>query len=121
MAQRLAMLAEKTEIVAADLGLPAAPVTLHKPTIATPLVAPARESPSRLGAGALHANGLTFDFEHGTHRVEDVERELIIQALRRTRGNVSKAAKLIGMQRSSLRYRIDRFGLQELVQEIASR
>jgi transcriptional regulator with GAF, ATPase, and Fis domain len=66
-------------------------------------------------------NGLAFDFESGTHKAEDVERELIVQALHKTHGNVSRAAKLIGMQRSSLRYRIDRFGLHELVQEIAAR
>ena len=69
----------------------------------------------------VSAGGLAFDFESGTHTAEQVERELIVQALRRTRGNVSRAAKLIGMQRSSFRYRIDRFGLHEMVQEIANR
>ncbi len=64
---------------------------------------------------------LRFDFEHGLHRAEDVERELIMQALRHTHGNVSRAAKLIGMQRSSLRYRIDRYKLESYVAEVAGR
>jgi DNA-binding NtrC family response regulator len=122
-AQRLAMLSERAEIGAAELGLPAPAMTARRATLAATNGVPNRDP--RLGAPAPHPaaahNGLVFDFEQGTHKAEDVERELIIQALRRTRGNVSKAAKLIGMQRSSLRYRIDRFGLQELVQEIASR
>ncbi|GEM_PF-5179789 len=46
---------------------------------------------------------------------------LMLQALEHTRGNVSKAARLIGMQRSSFRYRIDRYGLGAAVQEIVSR
>ena len=44
-----------------------------------------------------------------------------MQALRHTRGNVSRAAKLIGMQRSSMRYRIDRYGLERYVVEVANR
>lgn len=108
--QRVAMLCESAEVGAVELGLPTLAMTARRPQVGAP-------------ASAAHAswNGLVFDFDTGIHRAEDVERELIIQALRRTRGNVSRAAKLIGMQRSSLRYRIERFGLQELVQEIASR
>lgn len=65
--------------------------------------------------------GLRFDFEHGVHKAADVEKELIMQALRFTRGNVSRAAKVIGMQRSSLRYRIDRYKLEQYVVEVANR
>jgi len=45
----------------------------------------------------------------------------MLQALEHTRGNVSKAARLIGMQRSSFRYRIERYGLEEQVREIVER
>lgn len=65
--------------------------------------------------------GLVFDFERGPFRAAEVERELIMQALRYTHGNVSRAAKLIGMQRSSLRYRIDRYKLDGYVAEMANR
>ncbi len=101
--QRVAMLAESEEIGAEDLSLP---------------VAIPHEAASENGT---LTGSLVFDFDHGPHRADEIERELIVQALRWTRGNVSKAAKLIGMQRSSLRYRIERFGLDPLVQEIASR
>ena len=60
-------------------------------------------------------NGIIFDFERGLHTADEVERALIIQALEHCRGNVSRAAKLIGMSRGSLRYRIDRAGLEQHV------
>jgi DNA-binding protein Fis len=34
---------------------------------------------------------------------------------------VSKAARVLGMQRSSLRYRIERFGLEDFVKELAGK
>ncbi|MFG0283620.1 MAG: sigma-54-dependent transcriptional regulator [Phycisphaerales bacterium JB039] len=86
-----------------------------------------------IGVGALgiggsstppsHAAGSgapVFDFEHGVHRHDDVERELIVQALHHTGGNVTRAARLIGMQRSSIRNRIERYGLDDIVEEAAS-
>jgi len=60
---------------------------------------------------ATDNRGLLFDFASGVHIASDVERELMIQALAHSNGNVSKAAKLIGMQRSSFRYRIERYGI----------
>lgn len=46
-------------------------------------------------------------------RLEEVERELIQQALARTHGNVVRAAKLLGISRGTLRYRLERHGLGE--------
>jgi two-component system, NtrC family, response regulator AtoC len=54
---------------------------------------------------------MRFNFESGIHTAGDVERELMIQALEHSKGNVSMAAKLIGMQRSSFRYRVERYGI----------
>lgn len=62
---------------------------------------------------------LVFDFESGSHTADGVERMLIIQALEHCRGNVSRAAKIIGMNRGSLRYRIERYGLENAVEEAA--
>jgi DNA-binding NtrC family response regulator len=42
---------------------------------------------------------------------EDVERALVIQAVERTDGNQSRAAKLLGLSRDQLRYRMQRFGM----------
>lgn len=97
--QRAAMLTEDDIVDVGDLGLAAG----------------AAPSPTSGEAG------LRFDFDRGIHTAEDVERELMIQALARTRGNVSRAARLIGMQRSSFRYRIERYKLDDVIQELAGR
>lgn len=100
--QRAAMLADDNVIDVSDLALGGSPVS-----------------------SAVRDQGipgeLRFDFDDGIHTAEDVERELMIQALERTRGNVSRAARLINMQRSSFRYRIERYKLDDLIQEIAGR
>jgi DNA-binding NtrC family response regulator len=43
--------------------------------------------------------------------VEQLERSLVIQALRRAGGNQTKAAALLGLNRDQIRYRIEKFGL----------
>jgi len=109
-AQRGAMLGEGALLFPEDLGLKAA------------AGGRAVASGGNLGKnGADNGSAIAFDFEGGVHKAEDVERELMIQALERTQGNVSKAAKLIGMQRSSFRYRVERFGLEDRVKELAGR
>jgi transcriptional regulator with PAS, ATPase and Fis domain len=45
-------------------------------------------------------------------KLEELERQLLMQALERTGGNQSKAAELIGLNRDQVRYRIEKFGLQ---------
>lgn len=102
--QRVAMLCDEAEVTAGDLGLDVPP----QPSV------PVGEGVTCNGAGPI-----VFDFDAGMHTADEIEKELIVQALQRTRGNVSKAAKLIGMQRSSLRYRIERFDLENFVQELA--
>jgi DNA-binding NtrC family response regulator len=74
-------------------------------------------SPGSGGGGGATPNPDTirFDFQDGMHTADDVERALIIQALAHCAGNVSRAAKLIGMSRGSLRYRIERAGLESHV------
>jgi DNA-binding NtrC family response regulator len=44
--------------------------------------------------------------------LEEVERQLLLQALERTRGNQSQTAQLLGLNRDQVRYRIEKFGLQ---------
>jgi two-component system, NtrC family, response regulator AtoC len=43
--------------------------------------------------------------------LEQLERSLVIQALRRAGGNQTRAAGLLGLNRDQIRYRIDKFGL----------
>ncbi len=44
--------------------------------------------------------------------LDALSKKLIIQALEMSKGNKSKAAKLLGMSRATLLYRIDKFGIQ---------
>ena len=43
--------------------------------------------------------------------LEEVERQLLVQALDRAGGNQSQAAQLLGLNRDQVRYRIEKFGL----------
>ncbi len=43
--------------------------------------------------------------------LEDVERQLLVQALERAGGNQTHAAQLLGLNRDQVRYRIEKFGL----------
>ncbi|GAB4292950.1 MAG: sigma-54 dependent transcriptional regulator [Myxococcota bacterium] len=45
--------------------------------------------------------------------LEEVERQLIVEALQRAEGNQTKAAKLLGLTRDTLRYRMKKFNLSE--------
>jgi two-component system, NtrC family, response regulator AtoC len=125
--RRGVMLSDGGRIEPEDLGLePAAPSLEHTtpaitPHAHVPMHAPMHMPMHEAGLNGTHGSSLRFDFEHGVHKAADVEKELIMQALRFTRGNVSRAAKLIGMQRSSLRYRIDRYQLEQYVVEVANK
>jgi transcriptional regulator with PAS, ATPase and Fis domain len=43
--------------------------------------------------------------------LEDVERQLVVQALERAGGNQTHAGQLLGINRDQVRYRIEKFGL----------
>jgi len=43
--------------------------------------------------------------------LEEVERQLLVQALERAGGNQTHAAQLLGINRDQVRYRIEKFGL----------
>jgi len=44
--------------------------------------------------------------------LEDVEKRLIVEAMERASGNQSKAARLLGVSRDTLRYRLKKHGMQ---------
>jgi two-component system response regulator AtoC len=62
-------------------------------------------APSSTPTLAIPTEGISLD---------EVERMLIQSALRRTKGNVTAAARLLKMSREKLRYRIRKFGLRVL-------
>jgi DNA-binding protein Fis len=43
--------------------------------------------------------------------LEELERSLVVQALKRSGGNQTKAAGLLGLNRDQIRYRIEKFRL----------
>jgi len=45
-------------------------------------------------------------------KLEEVERQLLVQALERSAGNQTHAAQLLGINRDQVRYRIEKFGLK---------
>jgi DNA-binding NtrC family response regulator len=55
------------------------------------------------GAFKLPAEGISF---------EEVERDLIIQAMEQTDYNITKAAKLLGLTFRTLQYRLEKFGIR---------
>lgn len=62
------------------------------------------------------------DFLLPTHGVdlEKVECSLVMQAVLREHGNQSRAARLLGLNRDQVRYRIEKFGLWELVNQAST-
>jgi two-component system, NtrC family, response regulator AtoC len=55
--------------------------------------------------------GDLFDLPAAGVSLEELERSLVVQALRRAGGNQTKAAALLGLNRDQIRYRIEKFGL----------
>jgi DNA-binding NtrC family response regulator len=64
--------------------------------------------------GALKPGGATgdpFELPATGVNLDELERSLVAQALRRSGGNQTKAAALLGLNRDQIRYRIEKFGL----------
>ena len=58
------------------------------------------------------AGGDPFELPAAGVDLEDLERRLVVQALRRSNGNQTKAGTLLGLNRDQIRYRIEKFGLE---------
>jgi DNA-binding NtrC family response regulator len=61
-------------------------------------------SPAAQGAFKLPPEGISF---------EDVERDLIMQAMEQTDYNITKSAKLLGLTFRTLQYRLEKFGIKK--------
>lgn len=101
--QRVAMLCDSNVVEPEHLGIefgePAAAAT------------PAGQSANPL---PMDSDGMPiFDFTRGVVKADDIEKSLIMQALRQTGGNVSRAATLIGLTRASMRYRMEQYNLSD--------
>jgi transcriptional regulator with PAS, ATPase and Fis domain len=69
-----------------------------------------------LGRGDFELGGSALDDDEyrlpaGGVNIRELERSLVEQALERTGGNQTRAARLLGMNRDQIRYRMQRYGL----------
>ena len=64
-------------------------------------------------AVSRRTSGGAYDLPEEGISLEQVERELVMQALTRTGWNHTKAAALLGLNRDQIRYRIEKFGLEK--------
>ena len=61
--------------------------------------------------GTISASADTFELPPTGVDLEELERNFVIQALKRCAGNQTRAAALLGLNRDQIRYRIEKFGL----------
>jgi len=84
-------------------------------TKADTITAPALGLPggggARVTVGQERTDELQIDIPDGGIRLEEVERALITSGLRKAEGNQSEAARLLGLSRDTLRYRMEKFSL----------
>ncbi len=77
-----------------------------------PQFLPKRRTSTRLTESLDGDECIRLDFSRGPIALEGVERTLITRAMREARDNVTRAAELLGLSRDTLRYRLDKFGLE---------
>jgi len=85
---------ERAVLLGSGPVLAADDLTLGRNTVAAP------EKDKKLFS--IPAKGFKFD---------DLEKDIVLQALERTNGNQTKAGELLGMTRDQIHYRMEKFGL----------
>jgi transcriptional regulator with PAS, ATPase and Fis domain len=71
-----------------------------------------KEILSRRGLGSPPTPGSGITLPEAGLSLDEVEKNLILQALEKAGGNKTQAAKLLGVTYDSLRYQIKKFGLE---------
>ena len=74
-------------------------------------------TPADFAALPRAAATTTFKLPADGLNLEDVERDLLLQALDRTDWNQTQAGRLLGINRDQVRYRIEKFGLPPAAQQ----
>jgi two-component system NtrC family response regulator len=70
-----------------------------------------------LTAGTI-STGEDFELPAAGVDLEKLERSLVIQALKRSGGNQTKAGTFLGLNRDQIRYRIEKYGLAPAIAAI---
>ncbi|HEX7019653.1 MAG TPA: helix-turn-helix domain-containing protein, partial [Gemmatimonadaceae bacterium] len=72
----------------------------------------------QVAAGAV-SMGNDFELPATGVDLEELERSLVVQALKRSGGNQTKAGTFLGLNRDQIRYRIEKFGLTAAGTEVS--
>ena len=75
------------------------------------LVESDRLTPDDFGTLSRGGSGVVFRLPPEGVVLEEIERQLLVQALERSHGNQTHAGHLLGINRDQVRYRIEKFGL----------
>ena len=92
--ERVVLFSDADPVRAEDLGLP-------------------NGSQAGSSVSVLASGGIRVDFPDAGLSLEAVERAVLVAAMEKAGGNQSEAARLLGISRDTLRYRIVKFGLGE--------
>ena len=71
---------------------------------------PEAHRPGRLGC-LMNTETEIRKVDHLKVRVDAFERELVVEALKRSKGNQSRAAKLLGTSQRLVNYKIQKYGI----------
>ena len=93
------------------------------PTVASPSKQKRAEEPAPVSTPAEPVATLTTGARSGGSSdvynlpsagvdLERLERELVLQALAASKGNKTRAGRLLGLNRDQVRYRLEKYGLQ---------
>jgi DNA-binding NtrC family response regulator len=87
-------------------------IDLDLPTSVPPTEAPTPTAlTSSSSSTTTPSTSSSFVLPEGGIMLEAVERDFVRQALERAAGNKSQAARLLGLTRATLRYRLDKYDL----------
>ncbi len=97
--ERIMLFSDSNPVAVEDLGL----ATNSTPT-----------GPAPTGTVAVAPGGqIRIELAEGGVSLEAIERALLVAALAKTGGNQSAAARLLGVSRDTLRYRVEKYGLAD--------
>jgi transcriptional regulator with GAF, ATPase, and Fis domain len=74
------------------------------------LALPSASTPTRIYVSP--ESRFEFEIPDAGLQFEDLERAFIVAALRKAGGSPAGAARLLGMTRDTMRYRIEKFGIE---------
>lgn len=68
-------------------------------------------TPLELNENISQNNSVNFDIPPNGLSLDDLEKHLVAKALERSKNNITKAAKLLGLTRGTFRYRLQKYGI----------